>query len=119
MPAAAAVVAALSLALGLWAAVRLARGGAVILRQLIAAGVVEVALLVQGVLAGWQVATGHALADPVTFWGYLVFALLVLPAAGVWAVADRTRWSSGVLVVACLTLAVMELRMGQIWATVA
>ena len=112
------VVAVLSLLLGAWAGARLARDRPVILRQLIAGGVVELALLVQVVTAAVQAGRGHVLADPVTFWGYLVFALVVLPAAAVWAFADRTRWSSAVLLVACLTLAVMELRMVQVWARV-
>ena len=118
MLAVATVVAVLSLVLGAWAGVRLARDRPVILRQLIAGGVVELALLAQVVTAAVLAAGGHSLAEPITFWGYLVFALIVLPAAGVWAFADRTRWSSAVLLVACLTLAVMELRMVQVWERV-
>lgn len=53
--------------------------------------------------------------DGLEFWVYLVSALLV-PAAGVfWALVDRSRWSTVVLGVACLAIAVMVYRMGQIW----
>lgn len=109
------VVAALALSLGVWAGIRALRDLAVVLRQLIAGGVVEVALLVQVVVAAVAVIGGHALAEPATFWGYLVFALLVLPAAA-WALVERTRWSSVVLLVGCATVAVMEMRMVQVWS---
>ncbi len=111
-------VATLALALGAWAAVRLARDLPVILRQLVAGGAVEVALLGQVAAAVALTASGHALAEPLTFWGYLVFALLILPGAGAWAFADRTRWSSAVLLVGTITVVVMELRMWQLWGQV-
>jgi hypothetical protein len=111
-------VVAMSLALSAWAGVRLARNRPVILRQLIAGGVVEVALLVQLVVGGVLVAAGHVLDDALTFWGYLAVSLLVLPGAAAWAFADRTRWSSAVLAVAGLTVAVMEVRMLQVWGQV-
>jgi hypothetical protein len=111
-------VAALALALGAWATLRLARDRPVILRQLIAGGVVELALLAQVVVAAVLTMSGHVLAEPVTFWGYIVFALVVLPGAALWAFADRTRWSSAVLLVAAATVGVMELRMWQLWSQV-
>lgn len=86
-----------------------------ILRQLVAGGVVEVALLAQTVIAIVLTASGHRLTDAVTFWGYLVVALLLLPFAALWAFADRTRWSSAVLLVAAVTIVVMELRIVQLW----
>jgi hypothetical protein len=112
---AAVAVGALALVLAGWAGVRLARDRPVILRQLIGGGVVELALVVQTVVALVLTLTGHPLADAVTFWGYLVVALLLLPLAAVWAFADRTRWSSAVLLVAALTLLVMEVRLVQLW----
>ncbi len=102
--------------LALWAALFAVRDRAVILRQLIAGGVVEAAILVQMVVAGIGQAGGHPVADPWTLWGYLVVALMVLPLAAAWALADRTRWSSVVLVVAAFTVAVMELRVWQVWS---
>lgn len=101
--------------LAVWAGVRALRDRPVILRQLIAAGVVEVLILSQGVVAAVGLAQGHELAEPVTFWGYVVVALLLLPGAAVWALAERTRWSSVVLVVAALALVAMSLRVQQLW----
>ncbi len=109
------VLIACSLALGVWAAVRTARDRPVITRQLIGGAVIEAGIVVQMIVAGVLVATGHQIADGFTFWGYLVVALLVLPAAAVVAVVERTRWSSVALILACATLAVMQLRVHQLW----
>jgi len=56
-------------------------------------------------------ATGSAL----EFWVYLVTALLIPPLAIVWGLVDRTRWSTVILGVANLAVAVMLYRMYQIW----
>jgi hypothetical protein len=102
--------------LGLWALWFAVVGRAVILRQLIAGGVVEVAILAQIGVAFVEVARGYELAEPWTFWGYVVTALFLLPVAAVWALADRTRWSSVVLVVACVAILAMQLRVWQVWS---
>ena len=49
------------------------------------------------------------------FYIYLVSALLLAPAGGFWALIERTRWSTVVLGVVGLALAVTLYRMGQIW----
>ena len=110
------VLIAFSLALAVWAVVRTVRDEPVITRQLIAGAVIEVGMLVQMVFAGVLLIGGHELTEGFTFWGYLVVALLVLPAAAVVAVVERTRWSSVALVIACATLAVMQLRVLQLWS---
>ena len=102
--------------LAAWATVRTVRDQPVILRQLIAGGVVEGLIVVQGVVAAVLVARGASPAEgPVTFWGYVVAALLILPIAAAWAFAERTRWSSVVLLVAALTVAFLEYRLLQVW----
>jgi hypothetical protein len=68
--------------------------------------VVSIVLVVQG-----QQAKG----DTVEFFGYIITALVVPPAAIAWAVIERTRWSTLVLGVAGFTVAVMLVRMWQIW----
>jgi hypothetical protein len=77
---------------------------------------VEALLVVQLVMAiiapaFGNVATGSAL----EFWIYLVSALFIPPAAVMWALIERNRWSTVVLGVACLSIAVMVYRMSQIW----
>ncbi|GAA4728780.1 hypothetical protein GCM10023216_20210 [Isoptericola chiayiensis] len=105
---------ALCLALAGWAAWFALRDRAVVLRQLFAAGAVEAVLVVQAVVAGVLQAGGHAVDGPL-FWGYLLTAALLLPLAAVWAFAERTRWSSVVLLVAALTVAFLQWRLWIIW----
>jgi membrane protein DedA with SNARE-associated domain len=53
--------------------------------------------------------------DGILFFGYLITALLVVPLAGAWAYAELTRWGPAVLAAAAATVAVMVVRMDQIW----
>lgn len=50
------------------------------------------------------------------FYIYLISALLLPPLAAFWALIERNRWSTVILGVACLAIAVMVYRMYQIWA---
>ncbi|RYV50291.1 hypothetical protein [Pengzhenrongella frigida] len=105
----------LALALAAWAGVFAVRDRAVVLRQLWGAAVVEGALLVQAVVAIVVAVSGTQVHDAVTFWGYVACSLIVLPIAAAWAFAERTRWSSVVLVVAAVTVAFLQWRLLQIW----
>jgi hypothetical protein len=79
--------------------------------------VIEGFLLVQLAVSIALVATGNqAKGDTVEFFGYIITALIVPPAAIAWAVLERTRWSTLVLGVAGLTVAIMLVRMWQIWS---
>ena len=101
--------------LGLWAAWFVLRDRAVILKQLWGAAVVEVLLLLQVVAAAVLLATGDGHADVGELWGYLITVLLILPFAAAWAFAERSRWSSVVLVLAAVTVIFLEYRLVQIW----
>ncbi|MBB5960352.1 hypothetical protein FHS29_006975 [Saccharothrix tamanrassetensis] len=83
------------------------------------AGVVvllEVGLLVQAVIGVVRlVGLDRDISGP-TFVGYLVAPVLVLPLAGFWALAERSRWGASVLLVGCLSVPVMILRLHQVWA---
>ena len=111
------VVAALCLALAGWALWFVVADRAVVLRQLWGAAVVEGALVVQAVVLAVLAAGGHDV-DAVLLWGYVVTQAILLPVAAAWAFAERTRWSSVVLLVAALTVAFLELRLLQIWGAV-
>lgn len=110
------VVVAGSGALALWAGWHVVRDRPVVLRQLLAGAVVEAVLVVQVVVALVLALSGTPGADPATFWGYLVTMLFVLPVAAAWAFAERTRWSSVVLLVAALTVAFLQYRLVQVWS---
>lgn len=77
----------------------------------------ELLLLVQLVTTIVLVAQGqHAATDTVEFFAYVITALLIPPAAVFWALLERnSRWSTVVLAVAALSIAVMLVRMHQIW----
>jgi hypothetical protein len=49
------------------------------------------------------------------FYVYLVSAVLLPIAGGFWALIERSKWSTVILGVVCLAIAVMVYRMGQIW----
>jgi hypothetical protein len=83
--------------------------------HLLALGVLEALLLVQAVIGFVKLSGGHGPDETATFVGYLV-GILFIPAAGAgWGVLERSRWGPGVMVVACLAVAVMIVRMNQIW----
>lgn len=51
------------------------------------------------------------------FWVYLVSAVLLPPAAVFWALIERSRWSTVIMGIAALAVAVMVWRMQVIWTT--
>lgn len=82
--------------------------GATALVELLLIGQLVVSLVAP---AAGNLPTGSGL----EFWVYLLSAVLIPPAAIFWALIDRNRWSTAILGVACLAVAVMLVRMGQIW----
>jgi hypothetical protein len=79
-------------------------------------GLVEALLLAQIVIALLAPAFGNApTGNPAEFWLYLIAAAIIPPLAVVWALTDRTGWSTVVLGVGALAVAVMAYRMHQIW----
>jgi len=77
-----------------------------VLTGLIAQFVLSVVLLVNG---------QRAQVDTVEFFAYLLVAIMVPVGTGFWALVERNRWSTIILGVAALTVAVMLVRMHQIW----
>ena len=49
------------------------------------------------------------------FWVYLVSAVLLPPAAVAWALLERSRWSTVIMGITALAVAVMVWRMHVIW----
>jgi hypothetical protein len=87
------------------------------LGHLAAGAVLELALIVQGVVAGVRLIGGNRPDSVPTFVGYLLGSLVVLPLGVLWALEERTRWSSVVLAIAALTVAVIVIRMDVVWDT--
>lgn len=82
---------------------------------LVLLGLLEAGLLVQAVIGIGQVASGDTGVDVALFVGYLLGALLFLPAATFWALGEPSRSGTAGLVVVGLVLPVLVLRIQQIW----
>ena len=81
-----------------------------------ALAVVEALLIAQVVVAIIAPTVGNPpTGSLLEFWVYLVSAVLLPPAAALWALLDRGRWATVVCGVAALAVAVMVYRMLQIW----
>ncbi|WP_309101953.1 hypothetical protein [Microbacterium sp.] len=72
--------------------------------------VTQVVVAIIGPLAG-NPPTG----DLLEFWVYLVSAVLLPAGAVLWALMERSRWSTVILGVAALAIAIMLWRMHAIW----
>ena len=98
-----------------WSGVLVARNRRPGWPVLAAVAIVEALLLAQAVIAVVTLATDRRPDELATFIGYLVASLLVLPAGVAWALSERSRSATAVLVVACLVIPVVVLRMQQVW----
>jgi hypothetical protein len=111
----------LALGAAAWAAVLMIAGKPVLVDRwhgLVALGLVallELGLLGQAVGGIVAMITTDRELDGFSFAGYLVGPVLVVPLAAFWALAERTRWGPGVLVIGCLAVPVMILRLRQVW----
>lgn len=74
-----------------------------------------VQLLVSTLLA---ISGERAAISTIEFFGYLLVAMIVKVAAGFWALAEKTKWSTVILGASSLTVSVMLVRMLQIWSGV-
>jgi hypothetical protein len=83
--------------------------------HVVGAGVVELLLVVQLIVAIVMMIVDGAPDDLGIFIAYLIFALLVLPLGLFWALAEKSRWGTMVLVVAALIVPVLIVRLQQIW----
>lgn len=84
--------------------------------SLAGAALLELLLVAQLVIALVAPATGNQpTGNPIEFFAYLISALVIPPAAILWALLERTRWATVVVGVACLAVAVMIVRMQIIW----
>ena len=86
------------------------------LLTLAAQAVIEIQLVVLAVTSISDVANGgSAKTSTVEFFAYLVGALIIPVAAVFWSLLERSKWSTVVLGVSALAIAVMLVRMHQIW----
>ncbi len=106
---------AYALVIGLYAAWHSWRGYRFSNPLFYALAVLQVALI--GILIGSIVAYNardHDV-DAVLFFSYLATVVLVPPIAVFWGVVERSRWGTGVVAIAMITVAALMFRLQGIW----
>lgn len=103
-----------SLGLALWAAVCAALDRLPPKAHLQALFGLQALVLLQAVVA--LVRAGEWGGSKPELFGYLAVSAVLVPGGLVLAVEERTRWGTLVLAAACLTLAVVVVRLGAVWA---
>lgn len=80
-----------------------------------AIGALEIVLI--GLMVGGCIALAQTSrdVDGVLFVSYLVTVVIIPPAAVVWGIAEKSRWGTGVVVVAMLSISVLCIRLLRIW----
>jgi hypothetical protein len=81
-----------------------------------ALALLELGLVAQLVVGSVRLGGEHEGVNVAAYVGYLVGSLVILPAAFLWSVGERTRAGTGVLLVAVLVLPVLFLRLHQLWS---
>ncbi|HEY5116173.1 MAG TPA: hypothetical protein VIJ00_11670 [Nakamurella sp.] len=108
-------VLAAGLLLGAWTGIQAYRRHPTTDAQMIGAIVLEAALLVQTVIAIGKLVGGAELDESVTFVAYSLGILLPVPLGFYLARIERTRWGSLSLCFTAVVVAVMTLRLMQLW----
>lgn len=109
------VVLVATLAAAALAALACARGrapGPVELKALLA---LQLVLIVQLGVVLYRLGGGQRPSEAGAFAGYVVLSLLLLPGGLALTADERNRWGSLALAVACLVVAVVELRLVATW----
>lgn len=78
-------------------------------------GVLEMLLIAMLVGGSIALASTSRDVDGVLFVSYLVTIVVIPPAAVLWGIAEKSRWGTGVVVIAMLTVAVLTVRVLDIW----
>jgi hypothetical protein len=76
---------------------------------------IELALLVQAVVGFVKLASAEHEVDALSFGGYLIGGLLLLPLAVFWSMMERSRWGMAVVVVGALLIPVVVVRLNELW----
>jgi hypothetical protein len=105
----------LALGLAVWAAVAALLDRSPHQAHLFGVGLLELLLVAQAVVAVVLLVGGDRPGSLVTFVGYLVVALAVLPLGVLWALSEPGRWGIAVVAAACFVVAVLVVRMQQVW----
>lgn len=86
--------------------------------QIYWAGLTELGILAQTILGFVAIAGGRWPREQPTAIGYLLGIVVIIPVAIVWSLSERTRFSSLIMTIAGAAVAVMSIRLLQIWSGV-
>ena len=103
------------LALALWTGIWTVLRRPVNAGQMIGALLLEAALAVQSGIALVRLILGQKIAEPVTFVAYSIGVLAPLALGIYLARIERTRWGSLAMCFTAIVVAVMTLRLQQLW----
>lgn len=76
----------------------------------------ELAVIAQSVVGIVAIIGGRGPAETATAIGYLIGIVVLMPVGIWWAVVDRSRYSGLVMTIAGVAIAVMSLRLLQLWS---
>ncbi len=110
-------VAVAGMALACWAGLWAGRRRPVNAGQVVMALLVELSLVAQSGIAVVRIIGSATVAEPVTFIAYSVGVLAPLPLGIYVARIERTRWGSIGLAFTAVVVAVMTLRLLELWRT--
>jgi hypothetical protein len=104
-----------SLLVAAWCFVAAGRDRWIDWSHLIGLIVVELALVAQGVAAVVRIAGGERPEQFATFLGYLITSVVMLPMVVVLSFMERTRWGAVIAGSGGVVVAVLVLRLQQVW----
>ena len=107
-----------ALLIGAWCFVAAARDRWIGRAHLLGLIAVEAAMVAQAIVAVVRLAGGERPAEYGTFLGYLVTSVLFLPLAVGLSLMERTRWGAVIAGGGCVVVAVLALRLQQLWTPV-
>jgi peptidoglycan/LPS O-acetylase OafA/YrhL len=111
-------VAASALAVAAWSLIAVIGDRAIDRSHLVGLGLVQVLACVLIGYAAVRLSHGAHPRQYATFIGYLVAFFLVVPLATLLAKLEPTRWGSVIVMVAGLVMAILVLRLDQVWTGV-
>jgi hypothetical protein len=78
-------------------------------------GVLELSVLVVSAVGLVRVLTTERDVESAMLVGYLIAVLILVPAATLWSLVERSRFGTAIIILACLAVPVMLSRAQQIW----
>jgi hypothetical protein len=109
------VIMIVALVVGVWCFTAAARDRWLGRGHLAGLAVVAAAMVAQAVVAAVRLAGGDRPEEYATFLGYLVTSALFLPLAVGLSFMERTRWGAVIAGGGCVVVAVLGLRLQQLW----